>query len=134
MVTVFYENVIASLQHITQNIYGIRSGYSPCGRFNKSLFTRLLTRNFSDVEKAFVFLFSDLGPIIAKSGNEKAFQRQRRLGLPGCLVDMKLTSTIALQSTYYCLINKWYLHGCRVNCPLSTRLLGEQMLIYPAAG
>ena len=44
--------------------------------------TRVLIRAFSDVEKA------------QKIIKKKAFQRQRRLGLPGCLVDMKLTSTI----------------------------------------
>ena len=64
---------------------------------------------------------------------KNAFQRQRRLGLLDCLADMKLTRTIALQSTYHCRVNKCYLHGYRVNCPLSTRLPGEQVLIYPAA-
>ena len=41
--------------------------------------------------------------------------------------------TIALRSSYHCLVNKCYLHGCRVNGPLPTRLPGEQMLIYPVS-
>ena len=45
---------------------------------------------------------------------------------------MKLTCTIALQSTH-CRMNKCYLHGCRVNRPLSTRPPCEQVLIYPAS-
>ena len=56
---------------------------------------------------------------------KRAFQCQRRLGLAGCLFDVKMTCTIAFQSTY---------HGCRVNGPLFTRLPGEQVLIYQAAG
>ena len=51
-----------------------------------NLFTRLLIRTFSDVEKA--FLFSDLAVKAAKSDNKKAFQHQRRLGFTGCLVDI----------------------------------------------
>ena len=98
----------------------VRSGYSPGGRVNKT-FTRLLTRPLSDVEKP--FLVSDLAALTAKSEN-KAFQRQRRLGLPGCLVDTMLTCAIALDSAYHCRVNKCYLHGC---------LVGEQVLIYPAA-
>ena len=42
-------------------------GYSPGGRVNKHLFTRLLIRAFSDVEKP--FLFSDLAVKAAKSEN-----------------------------------------------------------------
>ena len=52
----------------------------------------------------------------------------------GCLVDVKLTCTIALQSTYHCRVNGCYLHGCRVYCTLSTRLSGRRVLIYPAVG
>ena len=51
----------------------------------------------------------------------------------GCLVDMKLTYTIALQSVYHCRVNKCYLLGFGVNCTLYTRLLDEQVLIYSAA-
>ena len=55
------------------------SGYSPGGRVNKNLYTRMLIRAFSDVEKPF-FLFPDLAALTAKSGNKnRAFQRQRRL-------------------------------------------------------
>ena len=36
---------------------------------------------------------------------------------------------LALQSAYHCWVNKCYLNGCRVNCPLSTRLPVE----HPAA-
>ena len=89
---------------------------------NKILFTLILS--FSDIEKP--FSFSDLPALTAKSESKKRlFQRQRRLGLPGCLVDMKLTCTTALQSVYHCLVNDCYLHGCRVNCLLPTRLPDE---------
>ena len=56
------------------------------------IFTRLLIRTFSDVEKSFII--SDLAP---NQKIKKTFQRQRRLGLPGLLADLKLTCTIALR-------------------------------------
>ena len=93
----------------------------------KLIFIRLLIRVFYDVEKPFIF--SHLAALTAISENEKkSFQGQRRLGLPGCLVGMNLTRAIALQSTYHCRVNNCYLHGCRVHCPLSARLPGEQVL------
>ena len=103
---------------------------SPC---QSNSFTRLLIRAFSQIEKP--SLFSNLAALTAKSENKtKALECQGRLRLPGCLVDMKLTYTIiALQSVYHCRVNKC-LPGCRVNCPLSTQMPGEQVLIYPAAG
>ena len=76
------------------------------------------------------FLFSDLAALTAKSENKKGFSTPRRLGLPGCVVDMKLTCTIALQSTYHCRVNKmlWIAHypaDCRVNSCLFTRQPGK---------
>ena len=56
-------------------------------------------RAFPDIEKPENKIgFSTLA---AKSENKKAFQRQRRLGLAGCLVDMRCTCTIVLQSIYH---------------------------------
>ena len=104
----------------------------PPAAVSLNLFTRLQTRAFSHVVKP--CLVSDFAALTAKPENKKAFQRQQRqLGFPGCLVDMKLTCTIALQTAYHCRMNKIYLHGCRVNCSLCTRLPGKELLIYPAA-
>ena len=98
----------------------------------KNLFNFLIWRVFAEnYKKAFQHQKSSKSP---NQTIKKAFQRQRRRGLPGCLIDMKLTFTNALQSTYHCRGNKCYLHGCRVNYLLSTRLPIEQVLIYPAAG
>ena len=58
------------------------------------LFTRLLIRAFSDVIKPFIYF--DLAALIANQKLKKALQRQRRLGLPSCLVDIKLTCTTGL--------------------------------------
>ena len=58
--------------------------------------------------------------------------RFNKTHLPGCLSELSLTVS-AFQSTYHCRANKCYLYGCRVNCPLSTRLPSERVLIYPAA-
>ena len=58
----------------------------------ESLFTCCCSESFLTFQS--LFLFSDFAALIAKSENKEAFQRQRRLGLPGCLIDMKLTYTL----------------------------------------
>ena len=66
------------------------------------------------------FSVFDLAALTAKSENiKKTFQRQRRLGLPGCLAGKNLTYTIALKSTYHMLF---------------ARLQGECPPILPTAG
>ena len=62
----------------------------------KKLFTRLLIRDPSDVEKLFYVLIWRLLPPNQKIRN--TFQRQRRLGSPGCLVDM-------YNAIYHCRVN-----------------------------
>ena len=76
------------LHHILDNEVAI-----PPGSVSRNIFTCLLIQAFSDVEKP--SSFSDLVALTAKFGNKKAFQNQRSLGLPSCLVDMKLTCAIA---------------------------------------
>ena len=74
---------------------------------------------FNNYFYLFLYLsFSDLAALTAR--------------IPVCLSDMKLTRAITLQSTYHCRVINCYLHGCRTR--LSTRLPGEQVLIFPAAG
>ena len=109
------------------NLYAFRlsnqNGYSPAAVSIKLIYP---AANPNLLGLKSLYLFSDLAALTAKSENiEKAFQRQRRLGLLGCLVDMELTCTIALQLTYHCRVKNCYLHGCRVKCPLSSRLPGE---------
>ena len=95
----------------------IRSDYSPGGRANKTYLRGCKSE-------------STLLPYPPNQNVKKVLQRQRRLGLAGCVAEMALTCTTALDSTYHCGVNKCYLHGCRVNCPLAIRLPVEQELIY----
>ena len=58
-------------------VYKNRSGYSPGGRVDEHLFTRLLIRAFYDVEKP--LLFSDLAALTAKSENKKGFTTSEKV-------------------------------------------------------
>ena len=85
--------------------------------------------------KSLFFHFLIWRLLTVKLENKKLFYFRESSGYPAAwfMVDIKLTYTIALQSTYHCRVNKCYLHGCRVNCTLSNRLPGEQVLFLPGS-
>ena len=108
------------------NFCELRSGYSPLAAILIKLIYPAAKPSLPDVEKP--FSSSGFAVKAAKLENKKGFSTLKKAWIT------RLAGWHKLQSTYHCQVNTCCLHDSRMNCPLSTGLPNEQMLIYPAAG